>query len=263
MAIKRKAKVNIFDVGRPKSPRQIREDKKFKTTKVKIAGLRGGLLIRDPQESPEAFAMRVNNEATDVVWRKEQAAKKRKKSPVSFAEGRRLKSLTGPEAGEVVTSIALKTPKSKSIEAQKKTLPPVRFKAVVKNPMPFNLEMAKSGVALQTRGGSQSFFIGFDERLKKPLLVGYRNYNTDKQLQLSSRYADGLYEIGDTNNSDIFMNVETKARWLLLEDSVSNSNSGSFRAYDTEKKALEAKDNDEMCSVFKIKLSIVKQLIPA
>lgn len=193
---------------------------------------------------------------------------KKNESPQAFSkrmfDAEKKKSKTGPEAGKVLNKIALKTPKSKQIEAQKKTLPPVAKKFVaVKNPLPFNLEMAKAGVPLQTRSGKEAIFVTFDPRLREEDQVIFGVYLTLSQgkqfLRQYAAYPDGKFEINDSNDYDLFMNVAAKEKWVALQYYENLLHIDRFYSlFDTERAALNFAASHEPLLVppFKIKLPV-------
>lgn len=182
---------------------------------------------------------------------------KKNESPQAFAKRIGSKSQTGPEAGEVLTKI-VKT-KSKHIEAQKKTLPPVAKKFVaVKNPLPFNLEMAKAGVPLQTRDGKEVIFITFDPRLREEEQVIFGiPYSNKKDWRLYSAFANGRAQSDGYDDYDLFMNVAAKEQWIALQYYENLLHIDRFyRLFDTERAALNFAASHEPLLVppFKIQL---------
>lgn len=151
-----------------------------------------------------------------------------------------------------------KDPLLKALKVANASRPAMPWRAV-KNPMPFNLEQAKAGVPIRKRIGTRLWFVAFDASLKEPLLVS-ETRGTAANKKLLQYNADGSDSAGELSSYDVVMNVESKPRWLVLEDNLKfggkSPKGGIYTIFDSEAQAtLYARENsprlDEPFSVIK------------
>lgn len=199
--------------------------KKFKTQpRTLLHGLLGQKIIKE--ESPEAFQMRENNEASDRAWLKER---RRKKLGLGKSSKRSM-------------------PK-KSIS---QTKVPKKFVAV-KNPLPFNLEKAKNGAQLVTRSGYEAKLIGINNFREDEKVVFVTNGKFNKWSDVRGVRADGKVYIDEIDDYDLFINVESVEKWICLEENTQFVTSRLYSLFDKEAKALDfATINKLLIPPFKI-----------